>query len=158
MLPIGGKGTRSVLAGHRGLPSAELFTRLGEMRQGDLFWIDVLGRQLTYKVVEISVIDPQDLDKLQPDPNRDLVTLLTCTPYGKNTQRLLVTGERTEDVPENSNEAGGASRIPNSMDWWVRAGLLAGGVTLLSTLGARIWWKRRGRQAIPRGRGGRRAS
>ena len=156
-LPIGGKGTRSVLAGHRGLPSAELFTRLGEMRQGDLFWIDVLGRQLTYKVVEVSVIDPQDLDKLQPDPNRDLVTLLTCTPYGKNTQRLLVTGERTEDVPENSDEAGGASRIPNSMDWWVRAGLLAGGVTLLSTLGARIWWKRRGRHAIPRGRGGRRA-
>ncbi len=142
-LPIGGKGSRPVLAGHRGLPSAELFTRLGEMRKGDLFWIDVLDRKLTYKVVDISVIEPEDLDELKADPDRDLVTLLTCTPYGKNTHRLLVTGERTAYVPEDSAKAGKATMIPDSMDWWVRVGLLAGGVTLFASLGALAWWKRR---------------
>ncbi|MBW3095492.1 class C sortase [Bifidobacterium sp. 64T4] len=133
-LPIGGKGTHAVLTGHRGLPSAELFTRLGEMRKGDLFRIEVLGRTVTYKVTDISVVEPNDVDKLVIEPGKDLVTLLTCTPYGVNTQRLLVTGERTANVAE-SEAAGDTASIPTSPDWWVRTCLLIGGAVLAGTLG-----------------------
>lgn len=140
-LPIGGKGTHAVLTGHRGLPSAELFTRLGEMRKGDLFWIEVLGRKTTYKVTDISVVEPNEVDKLRIEPGRDLVTLLTCTPYGVNTQRLLVTGERTANVPDSEN-GGGSAQLPTSPDWWVRVCLLIGGAVLFGALGFAAWWKR----------------
>lgn len=140
-LPIGGKGTHAVLTGHRGLPSAELFTRLGEMRKGDLFWIEVLGRKVTYKVTDISVVEPNEVDKLRVEPGRDLVTLLTCTPYGVNTQRLLVTGERTANVPD-SEDGGGSAQLPTSPDWWVRMCLLIGGAVLFGALGFAAWWKR----------------
>lgn len=140
-LPIGGKGTHAVLTGHRGLPSAELFTRLGEMRKGDLFWIEVLGRKTTYKVTNISVVKPNEVDKLRIEPGRDLVTLLTCTPYGVNTHRLLVTGERTANVPDSKSD-GDAVQLPTSPDWWVRVCLLIGGAVLFGVLGFAAWWKR----------------
>lgn len=150
-LPIGGKGTHAVLTGHRGLPSAELFTRLGEMRKGDLFWIEVLGRKTTYKVTDISVVKPNEVDKLRIEPGRDLVTLLTCTPYGVNTHRLLVTGERTANVAEN-DAAGNSASIPTSPDWWVRTCLLIGGVVLVGTLGITAWYRRRKTRVAAAGR------
>ena len=82
------------LSGHRGLPSSKLFTRLDELEKGDLFYIDVLGRTLAYRICDIQTTYPDDIDKLSIQEGRDLVTLITCTPYGINTKRLLITGER----------------------------------------------------------------
>lgn len=93
-LPVGGKSTRAVLTGHRGLPSSKLFTRLDEMEEGDYFFIEVCNETLAYRVNEIIEIKPEELSQLQIEPDKDLVTLVTCTPYGINTHRLLVTGER----------------------------------------------------------------
>lgn len=95
-IPIGGISTHSVLTGHTGLPSAELFTRLDELDIGDIFYIHVLNEVLTYKIYETKVILPDDIDELQITSGKDLITLVTCTPYGVNTHRLLVKAERTE--------------------------------------------------------------
>lgn len=98
-LPVGGKGTHSVLVAHRGLPSARLFTNLDELEVGDTFTITILNEVLTYEVDKISIVLPTELDALAIDPDEDYCTLLTCTPYGINTHRLLVRGVRiaTED-------------------------------------------------------------
>ncbi|KFI89335.1 sortase [Bifidobacterium pullorum subsp. saeculare DSM 6531 = LMG 14934] len=93
-LPVGGKGTHTVLSGHRGLPSSKLFTDLDDLEQGDVFMIHVLDRTLTYQVDQIVTVDPYDMDDLAIDPDQDYCTLVTCTPYGINTQRLLVRGHR----------------------------------------------------------------
>lgn len=97
-LPVGGTGTHCVLSGHRGLPSAELFTRLDEMEQGDTFMLKVLGETLTYRVDQIKIVDPDQLENISIDPNHDYCTLVTCTPYGINTQRMLVRGHRIENI------------------------------------------------------------
>lgn len=93
-LPVGGENTRCVLTGHRGLPSSRLFTRLDELVEGDLFYLKVCRNTLAYRVNHIEVIDPEEIEKLQIIPKKDIVTLVTCTPYGINTQRLIVDGER----------------------------------------------------------------
>ncbi len=93
-LPIGGINTKSILTAHRGLPNAKLFTRLDEMVKDDLFFIRVLEETLAYKVIDIKVIEPEDVDDLKIEEEKDLVSLITCTPYGINTHRLVVTGER----------------------------------------------------------------
>lgn len=93
-LPVGGMNTRSILSAHRGLPGASLFTRLDELEKGDLFYIEVLKEKLAYKVSEIEVILPEESEKLLPIADQDLVSLVTCTPYGINTHRLVVTGKR----------------------------------------------------------------
>lgn len=98
-LPVGGVNTKSILTAHRGLPSAKLFTRLDELVEGDLFFIRVLNETLAYKVTDIEVIDPEDVAGLEIEEGKDLVSLITCTPYGLNTHRLVVTGERTEYQP-----------------------------------------------------------
>jgi sortase A len=103
-LPIGGKGTHCVLSGHRGLPSSRLLTDLSQMEIGDIFTLEVLGRTLTYQVVEILTVDPSDTESLYPEPDQDLCTLVTCTPYGINSQRLLVRGSRVEDETETETE------------------------------------------------------
>lgn len=95
-LPIGGISTHSVLTGHTGLPKAELFTKLVDLKIGDIFYIHVLDKLLTYKVYETKVILPEKIDELQIVNGKDYVTLVTCTPYGINTHRLLVKAERTE--------------------------------------------------------------
>lgn len=95
-IPIGGESTHSVLTGHTGLPSAELFTRLDELEIGDIFYIHVLNDILTYKIYETKVILPDNIDELQITSGKDLITLVTCTPYGINTHRLLVKAERSE--------------------------------------------------------------
>ena len=93
-LPVGGKGTHAVLTGHRGLPSARLFTDLDKVRTGDIFYIYVLDDILAYKVDLIKTVLPAQVNDLQIVPGKDYVTLVTCTPYGINTHRLIVRGER----------------------------------------------------------------
>lgn len=93
-LPIGGRGTNAVLAGHRGLTTSLIFTRLDEMCRGDMFYVTVFGERLSYRVDRIWVVDPQDTSHYAIDRSADYVTLLTCTPYGVNTKRLLVRGTR----------------------------------------------------------------
>lgn len=95
-LPVGGENTHCVLSGHRGLPSAELFTNLDSLEYGDIFYIHVLGQTLEYWVDDISVILPTDYDALSIVEGKDYVTLMTCTPYGINSHRLLVRGTRIE--------------------------------------------------------------
>lgn len=95
-LPIGGENTHSILTGHRGLPNAKLFTRLDEMEKDDLFFIRVCGKTLAYKVRDIEVIEPEDMHILEIEQGKDMVSLVTCTPYGLNTHRLVVTGERVD--------------------------------------------------------------
>ena len=95
-LPIGGLGTHTVLSGHRGLPSARLFTDLNLLKEGDRFELRVLGDVLTYEVDQILTVLPDELDSLTIYPDQDLVTLVTCTPYGINSHRLLVRGHRVD--------------------------------------------------------------
>ena len=95
-LPVGGEGTHAVLTGHTGLNKAKLFTDLTEVKKGDLFFLHVSGRDMAYEVNEIKIIEPEDIITLLVRPGEDLVTLVTCTPYGVNTHRLCVTGTRTE--------------------------------------------------------------
>ena len=97
-LPTGGAGTHTVVSGHRGLPSARLFTDLDQMEDGDLFVIRVLDRIMTYMVDQVLIVLPEEMDALAIDPEADLCTLVTCTPYGINSHRLLVRGHRTENV------------------------------------------------------------
>lgn len=100
-LPIGGESTHSVISAHRGLPSAKLFTDLDQMEVGDIFYINVLDETLAYKVDQILIVLPEETESLAIEEGKDLVTLVTCTPYGVNSHRLLVRGEHTEYVPED---------------------------------------------------------
>lgn len=104
-LPVGGENTHAVLAAHRGLPSAKLFTDLDQMKEGDVFYIHVLNQTLAYEVSAIyDMVEPTNLDNLKIQKGEDLVTLLTCTPYGINSHRLLVTGHRIPYVEEAEEE------------------------------------------------------
>ena len=95
-LPVGGAGTHAVISAHRGLPSAALFTDLDRLEEGDYFLLSILDDMLCYRVEKISVVEPSDTSTLEAQEGRDLVTLLTCTPYGVNSHRLLVQGSRVE--------------------------------------------------------------
>lgn len=97
-LPVGGEGTHCVVSGHRGLPSAKLFTNIDEMKEGDTFLLCVLDEVLTYEVDQIRIVEPDDLSELEIQEGEDLCTLITCTPYGVNSHRLLVRGHRVETV------------------------------------------------------------
>ena len=108
-LPVGGESTHAVVAAHRGLADKLMFTNLGLAKKGDLFEIDVQGERLRYEVANIRVTGPDDVRPLAIEKGRDLVTLYTCTPYGVNTQRLLVTGERTDAPSDGNPQSGGAA-------------------------------------------------
>lgn len=95
-LPVGGESTHTVITGHTGLSNAKLFTDLTEMEKGDIFFLEVMGEKLAYQVDQITVVLPTEMDDLRIVPGKDYCTLLTCTPYGVNTHRLLVRGERTD--------------------------------------------------------------
>ena len=97
-LPVGGESTHCVLSGHRGLPSAKLFTNLDKLQEGDIFLLRVLDEVLTYEVDQILIVEPQEVDALQIVEGEDYCTLVTCTPYGINTHRLLVRGHRIENI------------------------------------------------------------
>ena len=99
-LPTGGEGTHSVISGHRGLPSAKLFTNLDKLQEGDIFMIRVLNEVLTYQVDQIVIVEPDQIDSLRIEEGKDYCTLFTCTPYGINTHRMCVRGHRIENVEE----------------------------------------------------------
>lgn len=104
-LPVGGKSTHAVLTGHTGLNNAKLFTDLTEVKEGDLFFLHTLGKDLAYRVIEIEVVLPEETQDLLIRKGKDLVTLITCTPYGVNSHRLFVTGIRTKYTPEEKENA-----------------------------------------------------
>lgn len=96
-LPVGGESTHAIISGHRGLPSAKLFTNLDQLTEGDTFQLYVLDETLTYEVDQILIVEPDDLSALTIEEGEDYCTLVTCTPYGVNTHRLLVRGHRIEN-------------------------------------------------------------
>ena len=120
-LPVGGANTHAVISAHRGLPSASLFTDLDQMKVGDHFLLHVLDETLCYEVDKISVVKPEDTSALAVEDGQDLATLLTCTPYGVNTERLLVRGHRVpyveEEVKEEKTVLSGSSLHTNYLLW-----------------------------------------
>lgn len=113
-LPVGGQGTHAVISGHRGLPSALLFTDLDQLEAGDRFAVHVLGQTLAYEVDQILVVEPDEVSSLLPEQDGDYVTLLTCTPYGVNTQRLLVRGHRVASMGDEG-QVSIASQVSRSL-------------------------------------------
>lgn len=99
-LPVGGADTHCVISGHRGLPSAKLFTNVDQLREGDTFLLRVLNEILTYEIDTIAVVEPGDTSSLKIAKDKDLCTLVTCTPYGVNSHRLLITGHRVDTVED----------------------------------------------------------
>lgn len=110
-LPVGGEGSHCVVSGHRGLPSARLFTDIDKLVEGDSFTITVLNKTLTYEVDQIRTVLPTDLSDLQIEKGKDYVTLVTCTPYGINTHRLLVRGHRIENADGDASVIADALQI-----------------------------------------------
>lgn len=110
-LPVGGKSTHCVLSGHRGLPSAKLFTNLDQLVEGDTFVIRVLDEVLTYEVDQILIVEPSDVSALTIEEGKDLCTLVTCTPYGINSHRLLVRGHRVANQTEGIRVTSDAIQI-----------------------------------------------
>ena len=131
-LPVGGSGTHCVLSGHRGLPSALLFTDLDQLETGDTFTLYVLDQRLSYQVDQILVVEPEDVSTLAPEDGKDYVTLVTCTPYGVNTHRLLVRGSRIEDTQEPVPEVTNLQVAAKAFGWE--------GKLLLALLGLRAVW------------------
>lgn len=126
-LPVGGTSTHCVLSAHRGLPSASLFTDLDKLEIGDHFYLHVLGQVLAYEVDQVEVVEPDQTQSLDVSAGEDLVTLVTCTPYGVNTQRLLVRGHRVAydaQTAQDEVEAGPAWSIFTQYWVWVVLGLL----------------------------------
>ena len=116
-LPVGGDTTHSILTGHRGLPSAELFTNLDQLEEGDIFYIHILRKTLAYKIYNIETILPEEVETLIIEEGKDLITLVTCTPYGINYHRLLLHAERTvyEEPEQEINTA--EARSQNLWKW-----------------------------------------
>lgn len=133
-LPIGGENTHAVISAHRGLPSASLFTDLDQLEIGDHFLIHVLDETLCYEVDQILVVDPEDTSALAVEDGEDLMTLLTCTPYGVNTQRLMVRGHRVpyeeQAVADEQTPLSGFSLHTNYL-LWVVVGIVITGVFIL---------------------------
>lgn len=132
-LPIGGKNTHAVITGHSGLSTARLFTDLEQLSEGDIFFIYVLNQKLAYKVDNIEVVLPTETEDLRVVPEKDYVTLLTCTPYGKNTHRLLVRGERT-DYEEAKEIAANTQPVETTWLQQYKKALLIGAAVLLVTV------------------------
>ncbi len=126
-LPIGGLGTHSVISAHRGLPGAKLFTDLDQIETGDLFYIYVLGETLAYEVDRIEVVAPEDVEPLTAVPGKDHVTLMTCTPYGINSHRMLVRGIRTQYTDESvhGNHFYSYSNEVRALPAWMAAAAVA---------------------------------
>ena len=141
-LPVGGEGTHCVLTGHRGLPSAKLFTNLDEMAEGDTFSLHVLDQTLTYEVDQIRVVEPQELDDLEIEEGKDYCTLVTCTPYGVNSHRLLVRGHRIADQ-QNASVPADAVQIDRFLVSPVVAAVLIG-LVLIIILIRRVLRRRKG--------------
>lgn len=135
-LPVGGAGTHAVLTGHTGLPTARLFTDLERLKEGDVFVIEVLGERRAYAVDDVRVVEPDDVSSIRVDGEREYVTLLTCTPYGVNSHRLLVRGAPCE-LPDDEVLAP-ATPVP-----WPLVGALAAAAALAAVLAVRAIRRRR---------------
>lgn len=142
----GGAGRHSGLAAHSGHAESALFSRLEELEEGDLFLVDVLGETHSYEVTETKTVTPDAFDELRPREGLDLVTLITCTPTGVNTHRLLVTGARLPDTPataQRTNEALAAAQpeVGQTFPWWA---VVVGGAPLAGWLVTRPPRRQRG--------------
>ena len=146
-LPIGGPSTHAVLTGHTGLSTATMFDNLTQVKKGDAFYVSSLGQTLKYEVTDITVVKPEETDSLRKVPGRDLVTLITCTPYGVNSHRLLVTGERVPMDP-TAAAAEEAKALPAPMQTWMKVIIVAVVIILAVVVGilGRLWWLRRRRR------------
>ncbi len=137
-LPVGGTGTHTILSGHTGLPSSKLFSNIDQLEVGDTFFLHILGEVLTYRVESTAVMLPEDAEKQAFDPERDLCTLMTCTPYGVNSHRLLVRGVRIETPEaERPDPANPVKEIPAPMPsvlWAAAIGLPVLLVVVVSVL------------------------
>ena len=130
-LPVGGADTHSVLTGHRGLAEATMLNDLDTVDVGDRFTIETFGEVLTYEVVTTAVVEPHETQDLYPQPNRDLVTLVTCTPIGVNSHRILVTGERVTPTPVHDVATAGEEPTVPHFPWWtVALGLSLAGLSV----------------------------
>lgn len=145
-LPIGGERTHCVMSGHRGLPSAKLFSDLDQMREGDVFTLNVLDRTATYQVDQIRIVLPEETDDLAIEEGKDYCTLVTCTPYGVNTHRLLVRGHRIENLADEIVITAEAVRIPNYIT------IFAVGIPLLfiTLAGMLFYYRVRGPRKTPK--------
>ena len=133
-LPVGGEGTRSVITGHRGLAEATMFTHLDKVKDGDSLIIEVFGEVLTYRVTSTKVVAPEETEALRVEEGKDLLTLVTCTPLGINTHRILLTGERIYPTPAKDVAAAGKRPEVPAFPWWAVA-LVAG----LVVVGLYLW-------------------
>ena len=152
-LPTGGAGTHCVLSGHRGLPSARLLTDLDKLAQGDTFTLRVLDRTMTYQVDQILVVEPYEMDALAIDPSQDYCTLVTCTPYGINTHRLLVRGHRIAAAAGEETSTAHSAQVTADavqIDTLTLAPLAAAPLLLLLLFG--LLYKVRGRRHPRKGR------
>ena len=144
-LPVGGAGTHAVLSAHSGMASAKLFSDIDQLVKGDVFYIHVLGEVLAYEVDQIATVLPGDTSLLQIEDGQDLVTLVTCTPFGVNTHRLLVRGHRVPYVPELAVENG---KTPKAASSWTQHYLTSLGIGLgvLAAAGGVCFFARRKRR------------
>jgi sortase A len=142
-LPVGGRSSHSVVTGHRGLATSELFTNLDDVAVDDTFTIEVFGDMLTYRVIETLVVEPDDTESLLIQPGKDLMTLVTCTPLGINSHRILVTGERVIPTPQADIDAAGDAPDVPGYPWWM---IVGGGVILGA--GTYVWISGRPPRAV----------
>ncbi|QPK78654.1 class C sortase [Corynebacterium lizhenjunii] len=138
-LPVGGEGTHAVLTGHTGLATLTMFDNLTHLRAGDVFTVEVMGQVLAYEVTGTETVLPQDIDRIAPVAGQDLLTLVTCTPYGINSHRLLVHGQRVE-APGQLDQ-----RYSSPWQWWMTIAVVLAVLIVLYLL----WWSRRRKPAQP---------
>lgn len=143
-LPVGGKGSHCVISGHRGLPSAKLFMDLDQLAEGDIFMLRVLDETLTYEVDQILIVEPSDMSSLEFDEEKDYCTLVTCTPYGINSHRLLVRGHRVANLEESEEIR--VTADAQQIDPVLITPALAGILLVLLLLGTFVWNRVRSRR------------
>ena len=146
-LPVGGQGTHAVISAHSGLPTAKYFTDLNQLKKGDLFYLEVLDQTLTYEINQIKVVNPQDIKDLYIDIQQDYVTLVTCTPYGINSHRLLVRGVRTADNSTQENKSPAVIQSQGNY-WWLDKYIFLIPFVILAIIKVWVIYKRRVRDSV----------
>lgn len=141
-LPVGGKSTHAVIMAHRGMPEAELFSKLPQVKEGDLFFIDINGETLAYEVDQIKIIEPTDIEDLLIVPDEDYVTLMTCTPYMVNSHRYLVRGKRTDYLEEHA-------QLKNDVRWKTWLMIIGTILAILLTAGLVVYYLNRKKKKHP---------
>ena len=141
--PVGGESTHCVVLGHRGLPSARLFTDLDKLVVGDIWTMTVLNRTVTYEVDQILIVEPEDLSELQIIQGKDYCTLLTCTPYGINSHRLLVRGHRIANLDGYANVTADAMQVDRTLVAMVLAAIMLLILLIHLLVTSSKWYKER---------------